>query len=271
MIKRGFFWLGLLALPLAATAADIRVGVVPQFESQRMARIWLPILDQLGASTGNRFQLIAAQSIPDFEHAFKRGEYDLAYLNPWHAVMAHQAQGYRPLIRDGARSLKGILVVHVDSGITDLAQLNNTEIAFPAPNALGASLLMRAELARLHGLSITPRYVDTHSSVYFNVALRATAAGGGVMRTLREQPDALQKRLRVLYETREVPPHPVVAHPRLDVDLIDAIRSALLAMNEDPAKAQLLANVPIKRAVQVSMDEYLILKDWGLDEFQVDE
>lgn len=261
----------LFALSLTAWAEDIRVGVVPQFESQHLVRIWQPVLDYLGEKTGAGFQLVPAKSIPDFEKAFSRGEYDLAYMNPWHAVMAHEAQGYVPIIKDSSRSLRGILVVHADSDITELGQLDGAEIAFPAPNALGASLLMRAELARLHGLSITPRYVKTHSSVYFNVALRATVAGGGVMRTLREQPEALQRRLRVLYQTREVDPHPLVAHPRLDGTRVAAVQAALLEMNVDPALAQLLGQIPIRLAAKASLDDYMMLKEWGLDAFQVNE
>jgi len=37
--------------------------------------------------------MIGAPTIPAFEVAFQGGEYDIAYMNPYHGVMAEQAQG----------------------------------------------------------------------------------------------------------------------------------------------------------------------------------
>ncbi len=259
----------LVLTPLLAAAETLRFGVVPQFEAQRIERIWQPILTHLSDATGHDIQLQPAESIPAFERAFKRGEYDLAYMNPWHAVVAHDAQQYRPVLRDARRQLRGILVVRTDSGIEHLEQLQGREIAFPAPNALGASLLMRAELKTLYNVDVIPRYVQTHSSVYLNVALNATAAGGGVMRTLREQPEMLQGRLRILHQTRAANPHPIVVHPRVPETVTAAVVEEFQAMGESDQTQALLAQVPIHQVATTSMNDYSMLRDWGLDAFYV--
>ncbi len=256
---------------LMASAAEYRVGVVPQFEAQRLNKVWLPILDELGKRTGDSFVLVTSKSIPEFEKAFQRGDFDIAYMNPWHAVVAYETQQYLPIIKDGDRKLKGILVVHKDSGITDVKQLDGAEIAFPAPNALGASLLMRADLKQVHGIDIIPKYVETHSSVYLNVALQSTKAGGGVKRTLKEQVPALQNKLTVLYETRAVNPHPIVVHPRLPAGATLRISTALLAMNSAKDSQELLAEIPMRHAVVSNIDDYLPLTDWGLHDFYLPE
>lgn len=252
-----------------ASAAEYRVGVVPQFEAQRLNKVWQPILDELAERTGDRFVLVTNKSIPEFEKAFQRGDFDLAYMNPWHAVVAYESQQYSPIVKDGDRKLKGILVVRKDSGISDIQQLDGAEIAFPAPNALGASLLMRADLKVIHGIDIVPKYVDTHSSVYLNVALQTTKAGGGVKRTLKEQSPALQDMLTVLYETRAVNPHPIVVHPRVPADTSRRIAEALLAMAAETDAQKLLAEIPMRRAVPATIDDYLPLMDWGLHDFYV--
>ncbi len=142
----------LAALCVSATAAaqasadTFTVGIVPQFEALRLASTWLPILEELEKRTGHTFEMIGAPTIPAFEVAFQGGEYDIAYMNPYHGVMAEQAQGYIPIVRDGSRMLYGILAVRKDSPLQDVKELDGKKIAFPAPNALGASLLMRAEL-----------------------------------------------------------------------------------------------------------------------------
>ena len=250
-------------------AAEYRVGVVPQFEARRLNQVWLPILEELAKRTGDSFVLLTSKSIPEFEASFQRGDFDIAYMNPWHAIVAYETQQYLPIVRDGDRKLKGILVVRKDSGITSVKQLEGAEIAFPAPNALGASLLMRADLKMIHGIDIVPKYVDTHSSVYLNVALQSTMAGGGVKRTLKEQAPALQDMLMVLYETRAVNPHPIVVHPRVPREAAQGISETLLAMTLNVDSQKLLAEIPMRRAVATNIDEYLPLTDWGLHDFYV--
>ncbi len=168
------------------------VGVVPQFEARKLHSAWRPILDQLEARTGYHFKLQGSQNIPDFELEFMQGKFDFAYMNPYHLVIANQKAGYIPLVRDIGRELFGVLVVAKNSGIKDPASLNGKTVAFPAPNALGASLQMRQELQDSFGVTVKPKYVKTHDSVYLNVLLGEAAAGGGVQKTLLAQKQEYQ-------------------------------------------------------------------------------
>lgn len=204
-----------LSVAHSARAAEFTVGVVPQFEAQKLHKIWQPILDELSLKTGHTFKLLGSKTIPEFESSFQKGEFDIIYANPWHAVIANQTQGYVPVIKDGSQQLKGILVVRKDSDINEVRQLDGKEIAFPSPNALGASLLMRTDLHNLFGINIVPIYVKTHPSVYLNVLLGDAVAGGGVTRTFMEQPEKITNNLRVIYQTREMNPHPICVHPRV--------------------------------------------------------
>lgn len=257
-----------LAAPVIA-ADNYIVGVVPQFATQIISSTWEPLLEKLAAKTGDTFELVIETDITQFEVAFERGDYDIAYMNPWHAVIAFETQGYIPIVKDGAKSLKGVLIVKADSAITDVSELDNTEIAFPSPNALSASLLMRTELATLHDLTITPLYVRTHPSVYLNVALGKSLAGGGVLRTLRAQPQSLQDQVKIIYETREVSPHPIVAHPSIIPEARLKIANALLDIAAESEGAALFAGIPMQQPTSAYLEEYLALRDWRLREFYV--
>ena len=262
----------LITLSLTSRAeVEYRFGVVPQFEPRQLAAIWVPILHELERRTGLLLTMTGAPRIPDFEEDFRQGRFDFAYMNPYHSLMAAEAQGYEPLVRDGGRSLFGILVVPRESPIRSLSELEGRQVAFPAPNALGASLLMRADLKELHGVNIEPRYVKTHSSVYTNVLLGRVAAGGGVMGTLKRQKPEVREALRILYKTREMPTHPVVVHPRVPAEHREAVRRALLEMGADERGAALLAKVPIQRVVAASAEEYQPLGEWGLERYVVDD
>lgn len=124
-------------------------GIVPQYDQRQLFEIWKPLLDELQKRTGLSFRLASVPAIPAFEKEFMNGSYDFAYMNPYHVLKANKSQSYAPLVRDRV-ALRGILVVRKDSPVTKLSELNNKIVAFPSPNALGASLLMRADLSRLH-------------------------------------------------------------------------------------------------------------------------
>ncbi len=243
-------------------------AVVPQFPPAQIYADWQPLLQALQRKTGLRFKLLVYPSIPEFEIAFTRGTPDFAYMNPYHVVMAHRSQGYVPLVRNDA-PLSGILVVRADSGITSIHQLDGKSVAFPAPNAFGASLYMRA-LLHGQGVHIVPHYVGSHDNVYRAVARGDDAAGGAIMLTLSREPAGLRKHLRVIYTTPGAAPHAVVAAPRVPAADRLLVQKALLAMGRDPADAALLRGIQIPHPIQADYArDYVPLERLHLEHFLV--
>jgi len=274
--KNNYFYTLLLILFATtahqAIAADDKtyiVGIVPQFETHRLHSIWRPILTELEQRTGLKFKLRGSPTIPGFEQEFLNGQFDFAYMNPYHVLLANKEKGYIPLVRDHGKKLYGVLVVTTDSPYKSVRDLDNKTIAFPAPNALGASLLIRADMQDVHKIHITPKYVKTHDSVYLNTAMKRTNAGGGVQKTFNNQPDKIRNRLRVIYKTREVAPHPFVAHPRINNDITDRVKNALIAMGQEEKSRQLLGEIPIKQIGPSSMADYQPLSLMGLERFYI--
>jgi len=242
------------------------LGVVPQFGPQKLHEIWLPIIHELEVKTGYKFRLVGDPTIPAFEKEFMKGKFDFAYMNPYHIVEANRKQGYIPLVRDHGRKLFGILTVRMDSRIKSVMQLHGKKIAFPSPNALGASLLMRADLINHFKIDFEPVYAKTHTSTYYNVALGLVDAGGGVMGTLNRQKKEIKDRLRVLYETKRVSPHPFAAHPRVPKKVREAVRNAFLKINQ-----KLLVKVPFKKIGSSNLKDHQELATWGLEKLYVSE
>ena len=165
-----FFLAGLgacLALP-AFAGETYTLGVVPQFEPRKLFATWKPIVDELQQRTGLTIRLAAALTVPEFENELEKGSFDFVYANPYHILRVRKSQGYLPLVRD-AQPLRGILVIRRDSPIREVKELNGKTLAIPSANALGASLLIQADLERLYGVKMNLSNVRTHSSVYLNV------------------------------------------------------------------------------------------------------
>jgi phosphonate transport system substrate-binding protein len=244
-----------------------RVGVVPQFEIRKIHDAWEPLLQELEKRTGYRFDLQGSKSIGEFEKQFLAGQFDLAYMNPYHLIMANKAQGYQPILRDLGKKLQGVLVVANDSNITDIGQLSDQRIAFPSPNALGASLLMRAELHDQFGLAFEPLYVKTHDSVYLNTVLGQTAAGGGIEKTLQAQNTQIRSRLRVIHKTQQVNAHPIAVHPRLPDDVIHTVTRAFIELSHTPGGRKLLSEIPIENIGTAQISDYADLSAMRLERF----
>jgi phosphonate transport system substrate-binding protein len=249
----------------AEEICSLSLGVVPQFEQRKLLEIWQPIINELESAVNCQIDLAGSENIPDFEARFAAGQFDIAYMNPYHALVANRQQGYLPVLRS-AIGLQGVLVVNKDSGITDIQALNNHIVAFPSPNALGASLLMRAELQILHQVMVVPKYVKTHPSVYLHVAKGLVSAGGGIQRSLDEQPDAIKDKLRVIYTTQMLPSHPLVIHPRVTPALAAAIVDQLLEIAA--RKPERFEAIPMSRPLRTSLAEYQAVAELHLEQFQ---
>lgn len=256
--------------PPAFSAESYTFGVVPQYEQRQLFAIWKPLLAELETRTGLSFRMVGVPTIPAFEKEFLKGSYDFVYMNPYHLLKANQSQGYVPLIHDKA-NLRGILVVRRENAIQSPSELNGKVVAFPSPNALGASLLMRADLSRLFHTDITPLYVKTHNSVYLHVAKGLADAGGAVEKTLEEQPSPIRDALRILYTSRDIPAHPIAVHQRIPKEDAEKVRLALLEMAATEEGRALLARVPMKQPVAASMADYAPMLNWGLESFWVEE
>lgn len=252
-----------------STMPPLTFAVVPQLPAAVIYAKWAPILQRIGTATDLCFDLLVPGSVPAFEVQLLKGKPDLAFANPYHAVMAHRNPGYIPLVADGRRKITGIIVVKKNGGVSKLSDLKGKTVDFPAPNAFGASLLIRATLDKM-GIPINPNYANTHSNVYRSVIIGDAIAGGGVNNTLYNEPAEIQNQLFVLYETPGYMPHPIIANPKLPTSIRDKFTSAFIALKSDPEATKLLEGIQIPEPIRVTYKkDYAPLEQLGLDKYVV--
>ena len=248
-------------------ATHLNVSVVPQFQPVELQRTWGPALERLEQELGVHFNLRIAKDIPAFEDDFKNGRSDLVFMNPYHMVMARKAQGYEPVVRD-VTPLAGLLVVHKDDPVRSVQDLKGKDIAFPAPNAFGASLWIRALLHEQHKVPFQAVYARTHTNAYRQVLVGRAAAAGGIRATLDREPDDVRKQLRVLIETPAVPPHPLAVHPKVAPSLRMGLLKAFERWRADSAGQALLQGIQMPRPVAASYGrDYALLEKLRLEKY----
>lgn len=251
----GLLFLSLSLVQSLAQAESITFGIVPQQSAKTLARLWTPIFTYLSEKTGEDIRFRTAQDIPTFEKRLVAGEYDIAYMNPYHYTVFHQIPGYEAIARQKGKRIQGIMVVHKDSPFNELKELNGKKLAFPSPAAFAASVIPRAQMA-LQGMEIQPKYVSSHDSVYLGVLRGFFSSGGGIMRTFNNTDPAVREQLRVLWKTPTYTPHAIAVHPRVNANKVAKIKQALLNMNDDPEGQALLKTISFKGIELAENDDW---------------
>lgn len=248
-------FLGFVLVKHANASEVYSFGVVPQQSAGKLARTWGPVFKYLEKETGYKFRFVTAKTIPVFEKALAKGKYDFAYMNPYHYVVYHKHAGYKAFAKAKGKKIHGILVVHKDSKISSIRELNNKVLAFPSPLAFAASLLPRTELSQ-QNIHITPSYVSSHDSVYRNVAAKHFVAGGGVIRTFKAVAPEVSSQLRILYKTPGYTPHAFAHHPRVSSTVKNSLIKAMLNMDKTTEGKKLLNTLKIKGISRAKNRDY---------------
>lgn len=205
-----------------------------------------------------------APNIPGFEERLSKGDYDLAYMNPYHYVVFHSAAGYQAFAKEQDRRLKGILIVRKDSAYRKLADLTGKTVIFPAPAAFAASILPQAEFGRLK-IAIDAKFVASHDSVYRAVASGLQEAGGGIQRTFEASPPEVRDALRVLGETPAYTPHAFAAHQRVASAMVSKVLAAMVSLADDEVGQRLLLPLAFKGIVGAQDREWNDIRALDID------
>lgn len=222
------------------TASDLQanannsfsLGIIPQQSAKKIHALWSPLTKYIQQQTNYPLYLHGSPNIPTFEDSLFTGKFDLAYVNPRTYIEANKHVGYVPLVREGQKKLKGIIVVAKESSYKTLTDLNGSRFTSPK-NAFAASTLTRLNMHAL-GINFSNSYVETHTHGYSLVANGAVDAAGGVLRTFNSLSPKIQSRLRILWTSEGVTPHAFIIHPRVNAIVKQRILDAILSFNEMP-------------------------------------
>lgn len=243
--KHGRGWLAVLFLSSAASTAQVThappltlsLGVVPQQTAIRTVHLWSGLLDEVGRRSGYRIALKPAQDIPTFEQRLAAGEFDLVYMNPYEYTVYHRTVGYQAFARDESR-LEALIIVRRDSTIQKLSDLRGRTMAF-VPAAFAATMLPLAHL-RQQGITVTPKFLDSHELAYRAILDDMYPACGGVRQTFERITPKWRAELRVLWAAPPVTPHAIAAHPRVPRAVVEELQRVLLDLKHDAAGREVL-------------------------------
>ncbi len=122
-----------LFLPIASAEQQrtaYTIGVVPTFPPVATHTRWTPFVERLSQETGLDFRLKVYEQMADFERDIvSPGAPDLIFANALQITVAHEAQGYLPLV-PAQRQVRGVIFVRRDSPVRRVPALAGKRVAF---------------------------------------------------------------------------------------------------------------------------------------------
>lgn len=222
-----------------AKSETLTIGIVPQQSAKKLAKLWTPILKEISKRSEVKVHFKTAKDIPTFEKRVLKGDYDLAYMNPYHYTVFHKKPGYIAFAKRKNKKIQGIIVVANSSNIKNIKEFNGKTLVFPSPAAFAASIITRAYL-KANGITIKPKYVSSHDSVYRNIEKGFAVAGGGIVRTLKSLDPEIRSKLKVFWKSPGYTPHAFAYHPKSSKDSVNKVIKAILSLDDDPKGKKLL-------------------------------
>lgn len=224
----------------------VSFGIIPRYNPMVMYRNYQPLMDYLSAHTPYRFELKLSRNYPEAVRMLRSGETQVASLGDLTFAEAFRQFGPMPVAKPlndlGEPYYRSDIIVRNDSPIRQMADLKGKTFAFGDIHSTSGNLIPRDFLFR-NGISLFDlrRYenLDSHDAVA-KAVLKGKVDAGAVKDVVAER--YLAHGLRILAKSAPIPAVPIVARPDAPVELVQALRRALLAIDpSDPEQRRIMA------------------------------
>jgi len=236
-----------------AGGAVYTLALIPSTPPVSMHTQWMPFVERLSRDTGLEFRLRLYETMAEFERDIWSGGPDFIFSSPIQLMVAHQSNGYIPLLR-GEKLIAIGLFVRKDSPITSVKDISGKKVAFVGNKNICSVYIQHLLANNKDKLTYTTEYAGSTRNVILNVLLGKSDAGALFIPELMREPEQTRNQLRELLSTPEIAPHPLSAHPRVPASVRDAVKKAGLAMAATEDGKDLLKSVRLASPVTADYD-----------------
>lgn len=232
----------------AAQGEPYTIAVLPGAPPVTMHKRWAPFVEELTRRTGLAFRLKFFEGMAEFERDIWGGEPDFIFASPIQTVVAHQSNGFLPLVRS-SRSISIGLFVRKDSTVQTLDDLAGKRISFVGNKNLCSVFIQHLLSQHKTRLSYDKEYLGSTRNVVLHVVLGKTDAGAVFIPELENESEDARAKVRAIVTTPAIAPHPLSAHPRVPAPDREAVAKATLAIGATPEGAELLKTLRLEAPV----------------------
>ena len=253
------FFLALTFNSLSFAQKPLLLGVHPFLPYEKIEEKFAPLAAYLSNELDRPVVVRVGGSYQDHIDSIGRDQLDIAYIGPAPYISMVKKYGPKPLIvcleTDGSPFFKGIIIVRNNHPATNLADLGEGKFAFVDRHSTMGYLIPRAMLEQENPPIITKqqyRFLKTHNNVALSV-LTGDFEAGAVKEAVYQQ--FRSAGLRALAATPAIAEHLFVARSTLADSTVNQLRSAMLKLNQDQTKQNVL------KSIKTSLTGFSLVKD----------
>lgn len=242
------FLLAILLLPFCAAAQTYRFSPVNQWDINKTAAYWNPIIRYVSEKSGVKLELKIGRTSADTTAYVLAQEVEFVFSN--HLFSPERDQlGWKVFGRRWTPPLQGQIAVPADSPITRLEDLKGQEVVFAGPEAfIGYKVTYGHLLAK--NIDVKAVFAGNQNAAFAQLfAGKANAVGSNSALvdgyTAREG-----KKFRVLWTSEGFHDLALMASSKVPEKDVKAVASAFVNMHRDPAGKAIL----IKASEEVGLD-----------------
>jgi len=239
-----------------------KLGVFPYLPTNRIKKVYTPIASDFEKISGIPVTLRTKSSYKAFKEALFKEEYDIAFIQPYDYIMAHDKYNYLPLARRSI-PLRTVIIVNKDSEHHQLSDLKGKIIATPAPHSAVARITDKTLLEKGFDLNteVTRKYKKNHFACMQSVIIGEAAACGTAERALKHFSDVKMKsKFRILLKAQEIPNSLFVIHKRVPADTRERLTESIINWPNTPSGKKILSGGKIIPMIRTKDKVYDVIR-----------
>ena len=247
-------------------SGDLRFAVATMVSAEETFTTYRRLVQRICRDVGRGDAFIVRPSYRAVREALEQEKVDVAFVCTGTYVRSLDNGGIRLLVQpefaDGLEYRCVIIVPHTSQHKT-LDDLRNATIAFTDPESNTGHFVPSAAIIDkgLKPASFFKKivFMGTHDRAIQATAIGAVDAAAVdalVWESHVRRTPSLAKRVRIIWTSEAFGPPPIVVPTSLPGDLVNALRSALLALDKDDDGKQILSEIGIKRFVVPRPEAY---------------
>jgi phosphonate transport system substrate-binding protein len=244
----------------AQTLPPLKMGIMPFNSTLALIKTHQPLTQYLESRLGRRISVFTSTDYFTYINELLDGHFDLAIAGPHFGIMA-QERGMTIMARYKA-DLQSVFVVRTDSAIKTLDDLRGKRIGLSS--RLSISSIGGVKWLHDNGLKLGRDYQlverSTHGAAVAGVAVGEFDAALTTYTPLKQIPEDVRAKIRVLPIDAHAPHLMTLAHNRLGAPMLERVRQALRTFPDSPGGRAFFEETGYLGYVDVTPADVLALK-----------
>ncbi len=233
----------------------LQLGILPYLSTKALIKQWQDFAEQLGKQLQKKIIIKTAPSYAQFITRTAQYRYDLIMSAPHFAVLAQIESNYT-IIAGFDNRLSGAIFVLNKSPYKSIQDLRGQTLT--TPDQLAAITILAELTIQQAGLNlyreITIKNTPSHNNAVLSVIKRQSTAGVAVKSLYLKTNKKLNKTLRLLTSTAEIPHTMFIVSPKISTNSANAIKNIFLNIKQNIKLSNILDRLKWGKLKPVSTD-----------------